>query len=204
MWFEVVSFFVQKLSCIQICLNHKMIDHFFCDVKFEEIFYCRICWKPFPYIFFSSKPYFLWSEIPSRKNSVPLPTLSEWLSQLYLFLKVAYSFLHLSRLVHHPDHLVGLPYGFLDLPGLLHHPDHLVGLSYSFLHFTSLDWCIIIFSLVPMHFCQKIKNILLPTIFYMNIIVILRFETGILVTCISLFNFLFSFFCPVFQEFFWM
>ena len=36
MWFEVVLFFVQKLSCIQICLNHKMINHFFCNVKLKK------------------------------------------------------------------------------------------------------------------------------------------------------------------------
>ena len=65
-----------------MCLNHKMISHFFCDVKFEEIFYCRICWKPFQDFFFSSKPDFLWSEIPTRKNSAPLSMLSEWLSYI--------------------------------------------------------------------------------------------------------------------------
>ena len=42
-----------------------------------------------------------------------------------------------------------------------------------------------------MHLCTKNENHFTPTIFYMNMIFILRFETEILVTCISSFNFLF-------------
>ena len=42
-----------------------------------------------------------------------------------------------------------------------------------------------------MHLCTKTEKQFTITIFYMYMILILRFETEILVTCISSFNFLF-------------
>ena len=42
-----------------------------------------------------------------------------------------------------------------------------------------------------MHFCTKNENHFAPTIFYINMIFILKFETEILVTCKCSFSFLF-------------
>ena len=87
---------------------------------------------------------------------------------------------HLSGILYHPGYLVGLPNGFLHLPGpLYHHLQPLESLCTS---------------------VQKNENHFTPTIFYMNIIFIWRFETESLVTCISSFNFLCFFFLSIFSR----
>ena len=99
---------------------------------------------------------------------------------LYIFLTFAYGFLHLSGLIHHPPSPCGPP-----------------------IWFSAPLWTCVSSSsssIFSVHLCPRNEKHFTPTIFYMNMILILRFETEILVTCISSFNFLFSFFYLIFSR----